>query len=188
MPIQPVKLQNYRKVQDLEDVTPVVMQSRKSLAVTQSGWCKQHVIIWTALFFLAIILVLCVYFGVDDELSTALIYQTSFGSAGGIYIVKFNQKCGGGAFLKTSCSSLATAVLTITSTRKFQNVIGFGGAFTESAGFVFSKLSAKTQQKVVELYFGKTGIGFSLGRIHINSCDFSLSSYNYDDAPNAEPF
>lgn len=36
---------------------------------------------------------------------------------------------------------------------------------------------------MIDLYFGKNGIGFTLGRIHINSCDFSLESYSFDDVP-----
>jgi hypothetical protein len=34
------------------------------------------------------------------------------------------------------------------------------------------------------MYFGPSGIGYTLGRIHINSCDFSLASYSFDDVVN----
>jgi len=60
-------------------------------------------------------------------------------------------------------------------------MIGFGGAFTEASAYNFYKLSEKVRQRVIELYFGKDGIGFTLGRIHINSCDFSLDTYSFDD-------
>ena len=33
------------------------------------------------------------------------------------------------------------------------------------------------------MYFGEGGISYNLGRIHINSCDFSLESYSFDDVP-----
>jgi glucosylceramidase len=33
----------------------------------------------------------------------------------------------------------------------------------------------------MELLFGETGLGYSLGRVHINSCDFSVESYTFDD-------
>ncbi len=33
----------------------------------------------------------------------------------------------------------------------------------------------------MELMFGATGLGYSLGRVHINSCDFSLKNYSFDD-------
>ena len=60
-------------------------------------------------------------------------------------------------------------------------MLGFGGAFTEASAYNFYKLSKKVRQRVIDLYFGKDGIGFTLGRIHINSCDFSLDTYSFDD-------
>ena len=33
------------------------------------------------------------------------------------------------------------------------------------------------------MYFGDLGIGYSLGRVHINSCDFSMGNYSFDDVP-----
>lgn len=62
-----------------------------------------------------------------------------------------------------------------------QEVLGFGGAFTEASALVFKGLSAELQCEVLELYFGLDGIGFSLGRIHINSCDFSAGNYDFDN-------
>ena len=62
-----------------------------------------------------------------------------------------------------------------------QSVIGFGGAFTEASAHNFYKLPLGVQNKFMDLYFGEDGIGFNVGRIHINSCDFSLESYSFDD-------
>lgn len=60
-----------------------------------------------------------------------------------------------------------------------QRIIGFGGAFTESAGYVFSKMSEKKQEAILESYFGESGNRYSLCRTHIQSCDFSLGNYAY---------
>lgn len=57
---------------------------------------------------------------------------------------------------------------------------GFGGAFTESAALVFEKLSPDQKQEVLEKYFGEDGLGYTLGRTHINSCDFSTENYAFD--------
>jgi glucosylceramidase len=65
-----------------------------------------------------------------------------------------------------------------------QEITGFGGAFTESAATVFATLDEGVQEQVLEQYFGATGLGFTLGRVHINSCDFSTGSYSFDDTPN----
>ena len=62
---------------------------------------------------------------------------------------------------------------------KYQKVLGFGAAFTETSAYNFSLLSPESQQRLVELYFGESGIGLNFCRTHINSCDFSLSEYTY---------
>jgi glucosylceramidase len=63
-----------------------------------------------------------------------------------------------------------------------QTITGFGGAFTEAAATVFAKLSEKNRQRFLEDYFGPEGKGYTVGRVHINSCDFSVGSYAFDDA------
>ena len=72
-----------------------------------------------------------------------------------------------------------TSKIHIDSTKVYQSVIGFGGAFTEAAAHNFFKLPADIQAKFLDLYFGPNGINYNMGRIHINSCDFSLKSYKY---------
>ena len=64
---------------------------------------------------------------------------------------------------------------------KYQKILGFGGAFTEAAAYNFDKLPKLKQDEVINLYFGEDSIGYTLGRIHINSCDFSLKSYTFDE-------
>ncbi len=62
---------------------------------------------------------------------------------------------------------------------KYQTIQGFGGAFTEASAVTYDKLSKKNQEKIIKLYFDKNdGIGYNLGRVHINSCDFSLDNYS----------
>ncbi len=59
-----------------------------------------------------------------------------------------------------------------------QKFKGFGGAFTESASYVFSKLSPTLQDNVLQLYFSEEGLNYKYGRIPIDSCDFSLNQYS----------
>jgi glucosylceramidase len=69
----------------------------------------------------------------------------------------------------------------VDSSITYQPILGFGGAFTEASAHNFYKLPSSVRQKVLDMYFGEEGIGLTLGRVHINSCDFSLSSYSFDD-------
>ena len=62
------------------------------------------------------------------------------------------------------------------------DVLGFGGAFTQASAEVWQQLSHELQQQVIDAYFdGEKGIGYSIGRVPINSCDFSSKVYNFDD-------
>jgi len=60
-------------------------------------------------------------------------------------------------------------------------VLGFGGAFTDAASYVFSKLNSTLQAQVLDMYFSETGLQYNMARLPIGSCDFSLQNYNYDD-------
>lgn len=62
-----------------------------------------------------------------------------------------------------------------------QTIEGFGGAFTEASALVYKKMTSQQQQQFIEDYFGQEGLGYVLGRTHINSCDFSTGNYAFDD-------
>lgn len=64
--------------------------------------------------------------------------------------------------------------------KKFQQVLGIGGAITDASAEVLSKLPQVTQKKLIEAYFSKeNGIGYSIIRTSIHSCDFSPYSFTY---------
>ncbi len=61
----------------------------------------------------------------------------------------------------------------------YQEVKGFGGAFTEASAYNLSLLNMQKQEEVIEAYFGNEGLSYNLCRTHINSCDFGLGNYAY---------
>lgn len=63
--------------------------------------------------------------------------------------------------------------------QKFQNIQGFGGAFTESSAYLLNQLSSDKRDEILKAYFSENGANYSLTRTHINSCDFSLTNYSY---------
>ncbi len=70
------------------------------------------------------------------------------------------------------------ATINIHPQKTAQTFKGFGGAATESAGYVLSFLDEKKQQELVNLYYGnKGGNQYSFVRTHMNSCDFSLGNW-----------
>lgn len=82
---------------------------------------------------------------------------------------------------KVKFGDMSAAELLFDPEVKYQSIIGFGGAFTEASAYNFFQLPVPQRDKFLEAYFGDNGIGYSVGRIHINSCDFSLGSYSFDD-------
>ena len=62
----------------------------------------------------------------------------------------------------------------------FQSVLGFGGAITDASAEVFAKLPKDKQQQFLDAYYDvNKGIGYTLARTNIHSCDFSSGSYTY---------
>ena len=71
---------------------------------------------------------------------------------------------------------------------EYQKIIGFGGAFTEAAGYAFSKLPQTAKDTFIKDYFSEDGNNYSLCRTHIGSCDFCLDTYSYSNDPSLSDF
>jgi glucosylceramidase len=64
--------------------------------------------------------------------------------------------------------------------KKFQTMVGIGGALTDASAETFYKLPKDKQKEFLTAYYDKTkGIGYTFGRTNIQSCDFSSDSYSY---------
>ncbi|WP_456457663.1 glycoside hydrolase family 30 protein [Reichenbachiella sp.] len=64
--------------------------------------------------------------------------------------------------------------------KTFQKMLGIGGAITDASAETFAKLSPEKQEELLEAYYNEeSGIGYSLSRTNIHSCDFSSGSYTY---------
>jgi glucosylceramidase len=66
-------------------------------------------------------------------------------------------------------------------------VLGIGGALTDASAETFYKLPGDKQQEFLKACFDpEAGIGYSLARTNIHSCDFSSESYTYVNDDDAE--
>jgi glucosylceramidase len=62
----------------------------------------------------------------------------------------------------------------------YQEMIGFGGAFTEASAYNLLRINEKQRDAAIKAYFDKEeGLGYTIGRVSIHGCDFSLNSYTY---------
>ncbi len=64
--------------------------------------------------------------------------------------------------------------------RSFQTLLGIGGALTDASAETYARLPKEKQQELLASYYDTVkGIGYTLARTNIQSCDFSSDSYTY---------
>ncbi len=74
--------------------------------------------------------------------------------------------------------------LTLDPAQRYQEMIGFGGALTESSAWVLAQLPPEKRLEVIRRYYDPVeGIGYTIGRTHLNSCDFSLNMWALAEVP-----
>jgi len=68
----------------------------------------------------------------------------------------------------------------IDPSHSFQTFLGIGGALTDAAAETFAKLPVSKQNEFLKAYYdASNGIGYTIGRTNMNSCDFSSDMYTY---------
>ena len=68
----------------------------------------------------------------------------------------------------------------IDPSKTFQTFLGIGAALTDASAETFAKMPADKQDAILKAFYDKnTGIGYTLARTNIHSCDFSSGSYTY---------
>src|ERR1022692_22315 len=64
--------------------------------------------------------------------------------------------------------------------KSYQSLLGIGGALTDASAETFAKLPKEKQQELLTAYYDvQKGIGYTLARTNIHSCDFSSDTYTY---------
>jgi glucosylceramidase len=79
------------------------------------------------------------------------------------------------------------ASIYVNPSKQYQTFVGIGAALTDAAAETFYKLNKDQQDLFMEAYFNvEKGIGYSLARTIIHSCDFSSGSYTYVEEGDTE--
>jgi glucosylceramidase len=84
-------------------------------------------------------------------------------------------------------SATSTPSVEADAGQRFQSILGFGGAFTDSSCYLFSRMDAAPRQELMQEFFGPQGLRLSVARTCIGSSDYSLTAYTYDDSPTPDP-
>jgi len=66
---------------------------------------------------------------------------------------------------------------------KYQEIIGFGGSWSDAAAIGIGRMSEKLRNDILRSYFSDEGIEYSTARVVISGSDFSNRPYTYDDTP-----
>jgi glucosylceramidase len=65
--------------------------------------------------------------------------------------------------------------------KKFQEILGFGGAFTDAACYMFNQLGASVREQLFHEMFHPAEMGLSVCRICVGSSDYALKVYSFDE-------
>jgi glucosylceramidase len=65
--------------------------------------------------------------------------------------------------------------------KKFQDILGFGGAFTDATCFTLNRLAPDTREKLLHEMFHPSEMALSVCRTCIGASDYSASLYSFDD-------
>ena len=81
--------------------------------------------------------------------------------------------------------------ITVDSSRKYQSIVGFGGAFTDAACYVLQAMPSDKRQALLQQLFGspesgEDRLGLNFCRTCIGSSDYATRLYSYDEG-DADP-
>jgi len=71
--------------------------------------------------------------------------------------------------------------VTLDPDNKFQEILGFGAAFTDAACFTFNRLGPAAREKLFHDLFHPSEMGLSVCRTCIGSSDYSTHVYSFDE-------
>ena len=65
--------------------------------------------------------------------------------------------------------------------KKYQAILGFGGAFTDAACYMFNQLSPSAREQLLHEMFHPSEMGLNVCRICVGSSDYSQQAYSFDE-------
>ncbi|UCD25810.1 MAG: glycoside hydrolase family 30 protein [Gemmatimonadota bacterium] len=119
--------------------------------------------------------------GYDVAGRSAVVYTTAQGTALRMTLTDTV------AFGESAPTSEGEIYVFVDPTKTFQTFLGIGGSLTDASAETLAKLPEAQQQELLNAYYDiESGIGYTIARTNINSCDFSSGSYTYVDEGDKE--
>jgi glucosylceramidase len=85
------------------------------------------------------------------------------------------------------CSGTSSTGIALDPGKHYQEVLGFGGAFTDASCYLFHQMSPEARNSLLSELYGPSGLQLSVGRTCIGSSDYSTVMYNYDESADPDP-
>ena len=72
-------------------------------------------------------------------------------------------------------------IITLNPEKKFQEILGFGAAFTDASCYMFNQLSAEARERLFHELFHPSELGLNVCRTCIGASDYSTELYSFDE-------
>jgi glucosylceramidase len=72
-------------------------------------------------------------------------------------------------------------VISLDPEKEFQEILGFGAAFTDASCYMFSQLSPEARDKLFHQLFHPSELGLSVCRTCVGASDYSTELYSFDE-------
>lgn len=84
-------------------------------------------------------------------------------------------------------SAERSAGIHIDTTKHYQEILGFGAAFTDASCYLLAELDEQKRAALLNDLLGPNGLRLSVGRTCIGASDYSRFAYTLDESPDPDP-
>jgi glucosylceramidase len=88
---------------------------------------------------------------------------------------------------RTSAAPPGENAVVLDPSKKFQEILGFGGAFTDAACYMFNQLSAAERERLFHQLFHPSEMALGVCRTCVGASDYSTKLYCYDEGNDPDP-
>jgi glucosylceramidase len=82
---------------------------------------------------------------------------------------------------RPNSGKLSGKIITLEPEKKFQEILGFGAAFTDASCYIFSQLPDDSRQRLFHELFHPSELGLNVCRTCIGASDYSTEVYSFDE-------
>jgi glucosylceramidase len=120
--------------------------------------------------------------GALPELATGATGGEKPQGSASVWVTDENQKLARSSSVTWQPATTSAAdTIVLDPAKSFQEVLGFGAAFTDAACYTFNQLDPAAREKLFHLLFHPSEMGLSVCRTCIGSSDYSTKMYSYDE-------